>query len=58
VRTGSGCSHKKKKVKTKHWNVLPLRRKKNPQAMKNYDLQHNIKKIQKNDDCFHMYAKS
>jgi len=49
---------KKKRVKTKHWNVLPLRRKKTPQAMKNYDLQHNIKKIQKNYDCFDMYAKS
>jgi hypothetical protein len=26
--------------------------------MKNYNLQHNVKKIQKNDDCFDMYAKA
>jgi hypothetical protein len=26
--------------------------------MKNYDLQHNVQKIQKNDYCFDMYAKA
>jgi hypothetical protein len=31
-----------------------FKKKKPPQPMKNYNLQHNIKKIQKNDD----YAKS
>jgi len=48
----------KKKSENQTLECTSFKKKKTPQAMKNYDLQHNIKKNQKNDDCFHIYAKS